>query len=288
MTLEEQLAAHRKWLNAEAGGTRAELQEAQLQGAELQGAELQDAELQSAELREAKLQGAELQGANLREAKLQGANLQGAELQGANLREANLQGAELQGANLREAELQGANLQGAELQDANLRGAKLQGADLRGADLWRADLWRADLQGAKLQGADLQNADFQGAELGDTCLSPDLLRFQREFVAECPAVAGYRMVYRAKTSQYGGNIIYEVGKLYEAPILSFSCETACHPGIYAASWRWMQANMSGVPLVKCRVADGDWVITAKGAIRCAKLEVLDDVEESHAAQTSTA
>ena len=278
MTLEEQLAAHRKWLNAEAGGTRAELQEAQLQGAELQGAELQDAELQGAELREAKLQGAELQGAEL-----QGANLQGAELQDANLRGAKLQGADLRGADLWRADLWRADLQGAKLQGANL-----QGADLRGANLQGADLRGADLQGAKLQGADLQNADFQGAELGDTCLSPDLLRFQREFVAECPAVAGYRMVYRAKTSQYGGNIIYEVGKLYEAPILSFSCETACHPGIYAASWRWMQANMSGVPLVKCRVADGDWVITAKGAIRCAKLEVLDDVEESHAAQTSTA
>ena len=69
------LELHKKWLNREEGGKRANLQGADLQGADLWGANLQ------------------------------GADLQGADLQGANLREADLRKADLQGANLREADL---------------------------------------------------------------------------------------------------------------------------------------------------------------------------------------
>ena len=107
------LKLHKKWLNGEKGGIRADLQ-----GASLQGADLQDT------------------------------YLQGADLRGADLRRADLQDSSLQGASL-----QGASLQGADLQGADLRGADLRRADLRDADLRDADLWSANLQDAKGLGA---------------------------------------------------------------------------------------------------------------------------------------
>ena len=84
------LDKHKKWLNDEAGGERA----------------------------------------NLRMANLRGDNLSGAGLCGANLRGANLRGADLYGANLYEADLNWANLSGADLHGADLGGADLHGADL--------------------------------------------------------------------------------------------------------------------------------------------------------------
>ena len=83
--LKETLERHRKWLDDEDGGERADLREANLRGADLRGADL----------READLRGADLYGANLRGADLYGANLRGADLRGADLREADLRGADL-------------------------------------------------------------------------------------------------------------------------------------------------------------------------------------------------
>ena len=108
--LNKVLEKHKKWLNDEPGGERADLRRANLQGADLWGANLWRADLWEADLR-----GADLRGANLR-----GANLQGADLWGANLWRADLWEADLRGADLREANLRGANLQGANLQEANL------------------------------------------------------------------------------------------------------------------------------------------------------------------------
>lgn len=88
--LNEILELHKKWLNDEEGGVRANLREADLQGARLQGANLQ---------------GANLLGAYLQHARLQGANLQGADMEGADLRHARLQGANLQNAYLKYANL---------------------------------------------------------------------------------------------------------------------------------------------------------------------------------------
>ena len=59
------LELHKKWLDGEEGGQRADLQ-----GANLREADLRGADLQGANLREADLRGADLQGANLREADL--------------------------------------------------------------------------------------------------------------------------------------------------------------------------------------------------------------------------
>ena len=86
--LNEILEKHKKWLNDEPGGERANLWGANLRGANLRGADLWGADLWGADLR-----GADLRGANLWGADLRGANLWGANLWGANLQEADLRGA---------------------------------------------------------------------------------------------------------------------------------------------------------------------------------------------------
>ena len=86
--LKEILERHRKWLNDEDGGERANLRGANLRGVNLRGADLREADLRGADLREANLRGADLRGADLR-----GVNLRGADLRGANLRGADLRGA---------------------------------------------------------------------------------------------------------------------------------------------------------------------------------------------------
>lgn len=58
--LKEIIEKHKKWLNYEKDGEKADLQ-----GADLRNADLQGANLQSANLRSADLQGANLQGADL-------------------------------------------------------------------------------------------------------------------------------------------------------------------------------------------------------------------------------
>ena len=76
--LNEILEKHKKWLNDEPGGERADLY-----GADLYGADLYGANLYGANLREADLRGADLRRANLREADLRGADLYEASLLGA-------------------------------------------------------------------------------------------------------------------------------------------------------------------------------------------------------------
>ena len=83
--LDEVLVKHKKWLNDEDGGERADLRGADLRGAYLWGAYLQGADLWDADLRGANLWHANLRHANLRDADLRGAYLQGADLQGANI-----------------------------------------------------------------------------------------------------------------------------------------------------------------------------------------------------------
>ena len=108
--------------------------------------------------------------ANLRGADLSYANLRGADLRGADLRDADLRGAELRDADLRGADLRDADLRGADLRDADLRGAELRYANLRYANLRGADLRDADLRGAELRYADLRRADLCGANIDFSCL----------------------------------------------------------------------------------------------------------------------
>ena len=67
------LEAHKKWLDDEEGGSRADLS-----GADLSYADLSYADLRDANLRDANLRDANLSDANLRDANLSGANLSGA------------------------------------------------------------------------------------------------------------------------------------------------------------------------------------------------------------------
>jgi hypothetical protein len=92
--LDEILEKHKKWLNDEPGGERADLRGANLFRANLFRADLRGANLFRANLFRADLRGAYLRGANLHGANLFGANLRGADLRGADLFGANLHGAE--------------------------------------------------------------------------------------------------------------------------------------------------------------------------------------------------
>jgi len=95
------LDKHKKWLNNEEGGERANLYGANLEKADLRIADLRLADLRLADLRGANLYGANLEKADLRIADLRLADLRIADLRLADLRLADLRGANLRGANLR-------------------------------------------------------------------------------------------------------------------------------------------------------------------------------------------
>lgn len=81
--LNKALELHKKWLNNEPGGVRANLGFKDLRGANFCGADLRCADLYSADLRGADLYGANLRCANLRYADLRGADFYCANLYGA-------------------------------------------------------------------------------------------------------------------------------------------------------------------------------------------------------------
>ena len=85
LELKEILEKHKKWLNSEVGGEKADLRGTDLRGANLRWADLSEANLRGADLSEANLRGAVLSEADLRGANLRGANLRWADLRGANL-----------------------------------------------------------------------------------------------------------------------------------------------------------------------------------------------------------
>lgn len=78
--LNDVLENHKKWLDGEEDGERANLK-----GANLSDADLSDANLRGANLRDANLRDADLRGADLRDADLSYANLKGANLRDADL-----------------------------------------------------------------------------------------------------------------------------------------------------------------------------------------------------------
>lgn len=177
MTIQELnkiLELHRKWLNGEPYGTRANLslkdlrganlRETNLYGAILCGADLREANLRGAKLRDASLCGADLCGTDLREADLRGADLREVDFREANLYEANLRETNLCGVILREAYLRKAILYKANLCGADLHGANLCRTDLRGANLNEASLYKADLCEANLYEADFYKADLREAK----------------------------------------------------------------------------------------------------------------------------
>ena len=105
MDLKQILELHKKWLNNEDGGKRADLSDADLRGADLRGVNLRRADLSSADLRRADLGDADLRRADLRSADLRDANLSSADLRRADLRSADLRDADLSSADLSDAGL---------------------------------------------------------------------------------------------------------------------------------------------------------------------------------------
>lgn len=83
--LDKVLESHKKWLDGDCGGKRADLR-----GAELRGADLRRAKLRGADLRNANLNGADLRGADLRDADFRNATLRRADLRRAKLRDADI------------------------------------------------------------------------------------------------------------------------------------------------------------------------------------------------------
>ena len=91
--LKKILDLHKKWLNGDADGRRANLQDADLQDVDLRGADLWGADAQNASFAGADLRDADLGKADLRGADFFHANLQNVKLRGADLQDASLQGA---------------------------------------------------------------------------------------------------------------------------------------------------------------------------------------------------
>ena len=108
--LSEILEKHKKWLNNDESGEKADLRKANLSGADLRGTDLRQADLRETDLSGADLQGTDLQYASLLHADLRGSNLNSSALRCANLYCANLYCADLREADLRDANLYGTDL----------------------------------------------------------------------------------------------------------------------------------------------------------------------------------
>ena len=234
------LKLHKKWLNDEEGGLKADL-------------------------RGADLRGANLNGADLRRANLRGVNLNGASLRGADLREATLRGAILYRADLREADLREADLRGADLSGANLYGANLRGANLYRVDLCGAILCEADLREATLRGADLRGANLREAKnipfipytcpdtgsfigykkangyivvleiLSDArrCSATDRkCRCDKAKVLEIQNLDGSKANVNTVASGYDSTFIYTVGEIVEEPNFDEDRWNECSAGIH--------------------------------------------------------
>ena len=254
------LKLHKKWLNNEEGGLKANLRGAILYRADLRGAILYRVDLRGADLR-----GANLRGADLREANLRGAILYRADLREADLREADLSGADLSGANLYEANLRRANLYRADLCGAILCKADLREANLRGAILYRADFCGADLREATLHGADLRGANLREAKnipfipytcpdtgsfigykkangyivvleiLSDArrCSATDRkCRCDKAKVLEIQNLDGSKANVNTVASGYDSSFIYTVGEIVEEPNFDEDRWNECSAGIH--------------------------------------------------------
>ena len=137
--LKEVLELHKKWLNGEKGGIRADLK----------NVDLSNTDLSNTDLRCANLTNANLSYVDLSKSNLINADLSGANLNEAKLNEANLSNADLNESYLRKADLSNSNLRSADLSKSNLSYANLSNADLNYTNLTKANLNDANLNDIK-------------------------------------------------------------------------------------------------------------------------------------------
>lgn len=140
MNFDKILEDHKKWLQGDASGVRADFK---------------GADLSCADLNYVDLMGADLSGANLRRANLSRTNL----------RKADLRGADLILTDLRDSDLRDATLIGVDLRDSCLSYARLNRADLSGADMRGAILHNASMRDVVLDGAVLNNVEGNRREI---------------------------------------------------------------------------------------------------------------------------
>jgi hypothetical protein len=153
--LKEILEKHKKWLNDEDGGVRAEFY-----GNNLSGINMCDADLRYAIFVGVDLSHAILKKCKLSYSVLCGITISKADISFSNMSFADMSIADMRGTNLDCTDLHGARLCGTILQKASLKASDLSVTDLRGADLRDANL-----TGANLNGAHMENANLRGANL---------------------------------------------------------------------------------------------------------------------------
>lgn len=163
--LKDILEAHKKWLNFEACGERADFSFVDFKGHDLLYVNLTKADLHGADLSGINLSDCCFRFANLLDTNLSNCNLRNADLYGCNLSCANLTNADLSCANLIRADFCESNLSCAVLNYAKLNYADLKNVNLTEADLSGCDLECSDLSYATLINCNLCGANFSGTKL---------------------------------------------------------------------------------------------------------------------------
>ena len=195
-------------------------------------------------------------------ANLSNSNLRYVDLSTADLHHANLRHVDLHHARLHHADLHNANLCYADLRYADLRYADLRYADLRYADLRYADLYNADLCGTVLHHANLTCTVLDPKARIPYCSDEEITTLGLELDVE----GGREVVrgWRTAKSQYIKGHEYVWG-WYNAPVFSVDTTTACHPGIYLASRRWLERPYSYTELVRCWCYRDEMVVARRKA-----------------------
>ena len=233
--LKEILDKHKKWLNEEDGGERADLRYADLSNANLYNADLRYADLYNADL--------------------SNANLYNADLRYADLRYADLRNADLRYADLRYADLRYADLDNADLRYADLRYADLRYADLRNANLYNADLDEKE----KIRCGMLLKEDFHAYKKCREDLIVELIipkgsivfsinnskcRTNRAKVVSITDIEG-TTTYNEAVSQHNDNFIYKVGAELEIEDFDLMYNVECSTGIHFFRTREEAVNYNG-------------------------------------------
>ena len=161
---------HKKWIDSEPDGVKADLSGADLHNADLSGADFLKADFNGADLSNANFYNANLYGVNFYNSNLSNANLEGTYLADADLSYAILDGANLCkttwfGAYLSDVHMSKVKLCNATFRHNNLRHADMRGAEISHSYLYDVDLQFADLSNANLTDSGLWSVDFRNANL---------------------------------------------------------------------------------------------------------------------------